>query len=310
MGVREVSLLADTQEPDRVSQRAYDAARAKSKRFASSPRAVHVAVRLDLSWREVLGIAHEPPNIHAQRLSRKHGQQQDWLTREYVASLLSLVAHKLDGESVTPNQYRAVRDELLAEDSKHWRHGRKLLLPTEDQIRIAVGVWDQALELAGLPTRTQHKNYGVTVEELLDRCYEVHQTQPTEAELRRFARANGIPYKTRRGRTWGDCIHAWKQQRHERGQAVPERLPPLRQRPDYSRLVGAARPGERRLRSWTNIEDCIECVIAYLAELGDTRSSKRGYQAWAAARRDAPSYSAFDQHGGWGRIRTLALERL
>jgi hypothetical protein len=258
----------------------------------------------------VLAIAQEPPNAHAQRLSRKHGEQQDWLTRENLSSLLRVVAYKLGTESVTPNHYRRVREELLAEDRKRWLHGRKLLLPTEDQIRVAAGEWDQALELADLPTRSSHKNYGVPVEELLDRCYEIYRTQPTEAELRRFARANGIPYKTRRGRTWGQCISSWKDQRRRRGEDVPDGLPPLRQRPDYGRRVGAARPGERRLRDWSHIEDCVEIVLVYLHELGSSRSSKRGYQAWAAARADAPAYSAFDQHGGWGRIRAIALERM
>jgi hypothetical protein len=50
-------------------------------------------------------------------------------------------------------------------------------------------------------------------------------------------------------------------------------------------------------------------VVLYLAEIGSRRSSKRSYQDWAAGRLDAPSPSAFDQHGGWGRMRSLALAR-
>jgi hypothetical protein len=87
-------------------------------------------------------------------------------------------------------------------------------------------------------------------------------------------------------------------------------LPPRDQRPNYSRNVGAARAGEHRRRDWSHVEDCVEIVTIYLADLGSRRSSKRSYQDWAAGRDDAPAYSAFDAHGGWGRVRELALERL
>jgi hypothetical protein len=80
------------------------------------------------------------------------------------------------------------------------------------------------------------------------------------------------------------------------------------ERPDYSEDVGAARPGERRIPRRHSIEDCVAAVLTYLAQLGvGERSTKLGYQKWAASQDNAPSYSAFDQHGGWGRVREMAL---
>jgi hypothetical protein len=309
-GVREVSIFADAEHPTEVPQRVFDAARRRATSVAELPRAKNIAARLRLSWRAVLTLAHEPQSTHAHRLSHLHTHQQDWLTEDYVAFVLRAVAIRLGAESVSPSQYRAERERMLAVDRACWRHGRQLRLPTDDQIRIAVGEWDQALALAGLTARAPHTGNGVTPEELLDRCFEIHGAQATEDELILFARSNGIPYRTRRGRTWSECVEAWKAERRARGLPAPDGLPPRRERPDYSKDVGAARPGERRRHDWGKIEDCAAAVRAYLDQLpSGARSSKRGYQDWASARSDAPSYSAFDQHDGWGRVRALAHER-
>jgi hypothetical protein len=224
---------------------------------------------------------------------------------------LSSVAHRLGQDSISPSQYRAERAKMLAADRKRWLHGRQFLLPTDDQIKIALGGdWDAALALAGLADRAPHTGGGASTLDLLERCYEGHGTQPSAEELRRFARASRIPFQPDRTRSWSECVDAWKEARRARGLDVPTDLPPRGKRPDYGRNVGAARAGERRRRDWSHIKDCVEIVMIYLSELGSRRSSKRGYQDWAAGRDDAPSYSAFDAHGGWGRVRARALEHL
>jgi hypothetical protein len=297
-GVREVAALADPDDPERISQRRFDAARATSS-TRELPTARSISRQLRLPWRQVVAIAHEPPETHAHRLGRARTRpEQDWLTEEHIAYVLRLVARKLDAESVSPGQYRREREVMLAVDR---RRARRLRLPTDDQIRAAVGgEWDAALTAAGLSARTAHVGVGISTVELLERCYDAHGAQPSAEELRRFARANRIPYQPDRSRTWNECVEAWKQSRRERGLAVPDGLPPRSQRPDYARNVGAARAGERRRRDWSHREDCVEVVILYLAELEPgARSTKRGYQDWASGRADAPSYSAFDAHGGW-----------
>jgi len=308
--VREVSLQASPEAPTTsVSQRAFDTARESNPALAELPPARSIARQLTLPWSDVLALAHEPPETHAHRLGRALTRpEQDWLTEEHIAYVLQIVARSFGRESLSPGDYRRERERMLAEDR---RRARRLRLPTADQIRLAVdGEWDQGLALAELAPRQPHTGVGASTVDLLERCYDAHRAQPSAEELRRFARANRIPYQPDRERSWNECVAAWKDGRRARGLDVPDGLPPRRQRPNYARNVGAARAGERRRRDWTHVEDCVEIVTIYLTDRGNRRSSKRDYQDWAAARDDAPAYSAFDAHGGWGRVRELALERL
>jgi hypothetical protein len=142
-------------------------------------------------------------------------------------------------------------------------------------------------------------------------AYQAHGTELTSNEIWVFVKANGIPYGRERGRLWAECVAEWKQQRAARGLAVPAGPPPLDERPDYFRAVDAARPAEQRRRDWSDIEDCLPHVVAYLEQLpSGARSSQRGYQAWTREQADAPASSSLDQHGGWGFVRELALQRL
>jgi hypothetical protein len=268
-----------------------------------------------MSWRDLLLIALSPTSTHAHRLGRAHTlPEQDWLTGDYIAYVLRLVAGRLDTSTLTPSQYRTERHRMLLLSRSRWLHGR-LRLPTDEQIRLAAGGWDAALTLArlerpGLGDQGAGKTALSTVE-LLERCYAAYSTEPSALELRRFGRANRIPWTPDRDCTWLESVAAWKQGRREQKLLVPAGPPPRSERPDYSKDVGAARPGERRKQDWNRIEDCIPHVIAYLEQLAPgERSNKRGYNDWALSRPGRPAYSAFDQHGGWERVRETASERL
>jgi hypothetical protein len=311
-GVREVSLLADAEQPTVIPQRAFDAAREDSSRFSDLLPARSIARQLRLAWPDVAALAHEPPETHAHRLGRALTRpEQNWLTSEHIAYVLRLVARSLGVDSISPGEYRREREAMLAVDRSRYLHGRRLRLPTDDQIRVAVGGdWDAALALADLSARAPHTGVGVSTLDLLERCYDAHHAQPSAEELRRFARANRIPYQPDRTRSWNECVAAWKDGRRARGLDAPSGLPPRGQRPNYSHNVGAARIDERRRQDWSHVGDCVEIVMVYLDQLSAReRSTKRNYSDWAADRDDAPSYSAFDAHGGWGRVRELALER-
>jgi hypothetical protein len=316
-GVREVASHADPENPIQVSQRRFDQARQVSQRFAMLPRAQRIAERLRMPWRDALILAHAPEHTHAHRLGRIQTEaEQDWLTRDLIAFSLQLVALRLRTRSVSPVQYRTERARLLREDHAAYIHGRQLRLPSEDQIRVAMdGDWDAALALADLAPRPPRGDqgrgkYAPTTAEVLDRAYEAHGTELTSKEIWTFVKANGIPYGRERGRLWSECVAEWKQQRAARGLDVPAGPPLLNERPDYSRAVGAALPGETRRQDWSDVEDCLPYVIAYLRQLrAGERSTKRGYQEWAREHPDAPSSSSFDAHSGWEKVRELALER-
>jgi hypothetical protein len=313
--VREIASLADAEAPHQVSQRRFDAARQQSARFAGLPLAKDIARRLRLPWRDVLALAHTPTEQHAHRLGRARTRaEQDWLTDEHIAYVLRTVAGRLEATTLTPGQYRAERARMLAADQTRWLHGRRLRLPTDEQIRLAASDWDRALALARLDRRPGpgdqgHGRRALGTVELLERCYAVHDTEPSALELRRFARANGIPWTPDRDRTWLESLAAWKDGRRARALPVPDGPPPRHERPDYAQPIGASLPGEQRRRDWSNVNACLPFVIAYLEQLAPgARSSKLGYADWARTRPDAPHPSAFDQHGGWGRLREIALD--
>ena len=332
-GVRDVCALVNPSEPLEVSQRAFDTARAQglphSQGQASSslegnsnvkdlPAARNIAAILRLPWGEVLKLAQEPPDVQNHRLSRKQTTPgQDWLTDDYVAFSLKLVAHHLNVRTLTTSQYRRGREAVLKPDQARWLHGRQLLLPTFTQIRFVAGDWDKALALADLAPRPGLGDQGLNkpapgIVEVLERCYAAYGVQPSAAGLRAFARANGIPYRKDVDKTWLEGVAEWKAQRQAKGLPVPDRRPPRNERPDYSKDIGAALPGERRRGKWDNIEDCIPYVQRYLEQLRPgERSTQHGYRDWSATQDPRPPHiSAFIQHGGWEAVRRKAQKRL
>jgi hypothetical protein len=95
---------------------------------------------------------------------------------------------------------------------------------------------------------------------------------------------------------------------------VPERPPPPDQRPDYTKDVGAARPGEQRRPTksrWHEVQSCVDYVILYLEQLRPPeRPTADHYLRWARKHDGAPSPRLFDKHGGWAKVRALAQEQI
>jgi hypothetical protein len=249
--VRDVAELADTDDPARVSTRAWDAARPRSERDADAPPARRICEHLGLPWGKVRELAFMSPNGRSIALGHALNQQQGgWLTAEYSDVVLALVARRRGVPTLTPGEYRAERGAMLAADDRRRAHGRQLRLPTEHQIE---------------------------------------------------AKANGIPLpRKERGRAWSDYLREWKEGRTAKGLRVPNGPPPKAQRPNYAQDVGSALPGERRQKkSWEDLDEVVEWVMRYLAELQrGERASQRGYNDWARQQGGAPWSAAFNQHGG------------
>ncbi len=332
-GVREVSTVAKPSVPETVSQRAFDDARARSAAHADLPSARRISEQLGLPWREVLEIAHAPEETHGHRLGRKEAAEfsQAWLTREYVAFALRLVARRLNADTLTPGQYRAERDALLRADEKRWLHGRQLLLPNDEQIRAAMsgspggasaaGTWDAALNLAGLAANEQAPSKPtqriLTRVEVMERFHDAYGEAPSLLTLAAFARGNNLPMSDEGGRKWTESYAEWEEQRRARGLPEPrvvERRGGRRDRKprDYSRNVGAARTGEElHKRRWADADTCTAWIARYLAELGPgQRSTVRGYDDWARTQPGAPRASKFGQHGGWEKLRRKAQQNV
>ncbi len=330
-GVREVAALAKPGEPEAVTQRAFDAARAGSGAHANLRPARRIAERLDLLWADVLAVAHKPESRQPHELgarSRRGSYSQDWLTEEHVAAVLTIVAQRRSASTVSVSEYQAERAELLRTDRARWLHGRNLLLPTPRQIVVKVGSWDEALRKAGLQLPRERaprprEKRAPSFPDLMERFHDHYGVQPTGKDLQEFARGNGIPYPDPRHVKFSVGLREWLAQRGASGLPAPKvvRRPgrPRRNsrpapRPDYSRDVGAARPGERRLgehrlSKWSR-EDCIASVARYLEDLAGSRSTSRGYSSWAAVQENTPRLSTLELHGGWETMRKLAQERL
>jgi hypothetical protein len=317
-GVREVSILAKPDAPETVSQRAFDNARALSTDHAELPAARRITEQLALPWREVLEVAHAPSDKHGFLLGRKDTEEsaQTWLTPEYVAFVLKLVAHRLNKGTLTPGEYRVEREAMLRDDRARWLHGRQLLLPNEDQIRAAVGSWDAGLILAGLPANErvtrEIKQTILTRVEAIERFYDHYSERPSARALSDFARGNKLPMSDESGRSWSETVAEWEAERRDRGLPDPVVVKRSggrgRKAPDYSKNVGAARPGETPYRGkWGDPDACVAWITRYLATLGPReRSTTRGYDDWARKQAGAPRASRFGQHGGWETLRRKA----
>lgn len=332
--VREVAALAKPDEPEAVTQRAFDAAREHSATHAGLPAARRITERFGWPWSLVLTVAHEPEHRQAYELGAKSRGPTSlkWLTEEHVVAVLIIAAGRLSQDTVSKTEYRAEREEMLRTDRARWLNGGNLLLPTTGQIVGKVGSWDEALRKAGLRlpherTPKPREKRAPSFVDLMERFHDHYGVQPTQQALREFARGNGIPYP--------DHHHVnhvkfsvgrdeWLAQRRANGLLAPkvERSRPggssrdsrPAPRPDYSRDVGAARPGERRFgehrRTKWSREDCIASVTRYLEYTAGSRSTFHGYTSWAATQENAPVVNTLEMHGGWEALRREAQKRM
>jgi hypothetical protein len=310
--VHEVSLCVDPSAPTRVSQRAFDAARAGG-RFPDLPAAHNIARSLRISWAETLSLAHADEGERAWRLALKQRvAAQDWLDEGYIAFALSVVALRRETRSLSISQYRIERERMLAADHARWLHGRRLFLPNDEQVTTRAGSWPAALRLAGLEEADQWEgSRAPSLVDLMGRFHEHHGTRPAPADLEAFARGNGIPYPERRRQRFRDALAEWTAKRAQEGLPAPYPPPPVRERPDYSRDVGARRPGERRRPKGRDQEGCVAWMQRYLEDLPDgARSSQRSYRDWSTGLEGAPSAGTIGRYGGFTRVRALAQERM
>jgi len=343
--VREVSILADTEHPEAVTQRAWDAARAKlgsssvpsrvvagaaSSLLSDVPSSSRLIARsLDRSWPVVLEIAHSSRETQRRRLAQQQAElEQDWLTRDHIAYVLRVVARRLGVRTLSQSQYSAERKRVFSESRTRKSRGARLRLPTVAQIRAftraelyasnkrgtpTAGSWSRALEIAGLrPGSTPKlKTAAKTPIDLLDRCYDAYGVQATSQEARDFAKANGIPYTRGSGKPWREWVKEWKAGRRRQGLPVPDRPPPRRLKPDYTRNIGAARPDEHRQGSWTDPNDCIAVLVRYLSQLPKGQhATMNGYAAWAKEQPRAPDPTGLKRHGGWLKMIQLARKQM
>jgi hypothetical protein len=332
--VGEVAALASPANPEAVSQRAFDRARAASAAHASLPAARQIARELKLKWPEVLEVAHTPDSKRSYLLvskTRGKTQPKGWLTSARIRYALRLVAGRLGVDSLTKVAYDEERDKLHAADARDYLHGGRLRLPSANAISraarpslVAGASWRAALRIAGLKThsrkkRTAHQKI-VSRAEVMDRFYDEYGEQPATNAVRDFVRGNGIPMSDEGGQKWSETIKLWRQSRIDRGLGEPRVIDYRSRRdangrilkaPDFSKDVGAAKPDEYPNQGkWNNEDLCVAWVAYYLANLPEGKATARHYDAWALKNPGAPLLSRFTRHGGWSAVQHKAEEHI
>lgn len=318
--VREVAGMADSANPESVSQRAFDHARASSKDHDDLPAARQIARELKLAWPEVLAVALAPEGKWGTLLDLKTRENapHGWITPARIRYALKLVAGRLKTDSLSTFAYDEERDVILKTDARDWLHGNRLRLPSAKAIQHAAPGWRTALRIAGLKEHTPRPRGPnqtiLTRVEVMDRFYAHYDEQPSENALLEFARGNKIGMEgARPDRTYPEMIEEWRQLRRDRGEPEPRVVERKGgrgyKRPDFSADVSAAKPGEYRyIGKWEDEDLCVAWVAYYLSLGG--RATGRDYDAWALANPGSPTRVSFKYHGGWSVVRPKAEERL
>jgi hypothetical protein len=293
-----VARQANSTAPEQVTQKQWDAARAKAG-YPGAPSARQVAVRLKLSWAEVLALALGGGDVD-KALGRRFGEDEDpYLDGDDVRTALRTVALRLNKSRLTAAQYVAERERILARRSP----GSEFYLPNRNQVERIAGSWDEALAIAGLgPKPRQAQRSGLAIVDALELVLEAHGCLPTRPELDRFVSANGLAL-ARRDKPWAHYLAELRRRRSEWGRWTPASPPALELRPDYTTPVRLpADLPKRQKRGWAR-EECIAALVSLLNELpAKTRLTMRIYQTSANGRRDLPGLHALQRHAPFSEM--------
>jgi hypothetical protein len=298
-----VTQSAEPKAPEKVSQRAYDAAR-KAAGYGDAPTAKQTAARLKLPWKEVLALALDPARSVDSVLGAREGEDdKPWLTSKDVCAALRIVARRLGKKTLKPVEYRLERKRMLDAARHSYRHLSELYLPTEGQIERTAGSWDEALVIAGLAPRSRATaGTGVPIVAVMELFLETFGYLPGVAQLEGFARAQGIPLAKRR-QPYADYIAELTKERAEWGKWTPKK-PPRGMKPclttpapGVASLLSDATGGKRKKR-WTQ-EECVAALAQLLSEWPtDKRLTEDAYQEVSRERADLPSLSSLQRQGG------------
>jgi hypothetical protein len=303
--VAHVARAADANEPERVSQSRYDAARAQAG-YGDAPSARQTAARFKMPWSELLALALSGRNVE-KALGYRFGEDEDDLLGEAdVRVALRAVAFRLHRKTLSRVEYIEERERMLASARRHWLHESPLTLPSANQIERVAGDWEAALQAAGLgPRPVPVKRPGMAPLDVLELALEAHGALPSgRFELARFAAANQIALsRFERGKVWPDYIAELRERRAEWGKWTPTAAPAPDNRPDFSKPI--ALPPDtpaRQKKRWTR-EECLVALTGLLAELpASQRLTLRVYQQKSRGRPELPALGSLQRHGSFTEL--------
>jgi hypothetical protein len=302
--VAAIARIAEPAEPERVTQRRYDAARAKAG-YPDAPSARQTATRLKMPWPELVALALSGRDLDKSLGYRFGEHEEHHFGEEDLRSALRVVALRLGKKSLSYDDYAAERARMLADARRRWLHRSTLSLPSGNQIKRVAGSWDAALAIAGLvppPKRTLPR--GIPIVEALELALEAHGALLTRVELDRFAAANGLSLaRPEKGKPWADYLAELRTRRAEWGKWTPTAPPVEGVRPDYGQAVSlpAGLP-QRKKRRWSR-EECVAAIARLLGELpSNERLTLRVYLQKANVRPELPALGSLQRHADFTEL--------
>ena len=321
--VRVIAKFVDADDPESISQPAFDAARA-SAGHPDCPTARAVCMRLadrdrsSLPWAELLSRALDGEiNRSRSHTAHRAAAESPYLGEEHLYFAVKLVAREL-GKPPTEDHYTRIRENLIA---RARRRGSSLiteLMPTAGQlIRIADHLrtenssWNNVLEIAKLPPASQtiterQPTASVPVAEAIDEFVTWNDAWPSRARLEAFIRQLNVRLKFDR-QPWPEHIAEARRRRSERGESSPPgdgpKAPGYRYRPRPIKLPPEL-PAHWPLRGEAiqSEEACRDAVKQYAESLAKGRQpTKKGYMAYAAEHA-LPSHHSLDRYGGLKKL--------
>lgn len=270
---------ADSDEPQRVSTRAFDAAR-ESAGQPSLPAAKNLAELLGMPWPAVKAVALDATRDEVRTYKSRHRRDpRPWRDADGAVLAVKRVAAALGEDRLAATTYDVFREDSPA--------ATRELLPTSAQIVKLCGSWNEALSQAGLaPSLGGRKRTALPVIEAIGLFVRSQGRLPRRKELERFSKDPRWAFSLQRvsekswqqwlnefERWWVGELDRWMPQGSQSACAlVPVDADDIAELPRVMRAP----------KGWWNRERVIECVIRYLKQHPGVRSlHQRDYGTWA-----------------------------
>jgi hypothetical protein len=302
----EVARVAAPARPEKVTQDAYDAARARAG-YPDAPSARQTASRLRIPWAEVLNLAFDGRDV-TRALGALFGERPERaLGPDAIRGALRVVALRLKTESLSLDEYTSEWARMLLRTRRPWLHRSTLDLPKATRISHSAGGWTTALRIADLNPSTRTRPTGITIVDCLELALEAHGALPSDWETRCFAIANNLSVaRFEKSKPWSACLSELRTRRDESGKWTPPGPPAKAIRPDFTRPVSLPEGlPQRGKKVWTRTE----CVAALARVLGELPSNElftsTVYRLLARGHPDLPALRTIHRRG---RFREMVAE--
>jgi hypothetical protein len=295
-GVGEVLRAVAPDEPELVSQSAFDAERG---RVAGMPTATTAARRLGLSWEKLREVALAPDRQRSRLLGLARRREEAPPDDQTIRTALQTAAAALGQRTLRPHEYAGSHKQLEEREARAWKHGTgSVPLPTTNQILTACKS-EQALRLADLdPLPASTSTKGEDPERAARAFVEAFGVLPANRPQLELWFKHSEVALARFRRKWSEIRAEILAEREAAG------LPPLAIAPrglEADPERGAPRaPGTavRRRKRWTD-DEVIEGVALALDELKPgERLTERQLGDLSRGRPDIPT---------WGRVSDTGL---